>query len=101
MDIGFQIISCPLGGEPTAITTPGDQELFVISEIPYVEIDPQYLGEETSQECRCPEGHTFYIYTVPSGMARRSAISPSFSSWISRSRMISRTESWPRTRSSS
>ncbi|MCI0796697.1 MAG: hypothetical protein J4N99_07760 [Chloroflexi bacterium] len=68
MGIGFQIISCPIGGEPTAVTTDDDYGMVIISEIPHLELDSQEFEGGLGKEVTCPEGHTFYVYTVPSGM---------------------------------
>ena len=41
MGIGFQIISCPIGREPTAVTVDDDQAIVIISEVPHLELDSQ------------------------------------------------------------
>ena len=68
MRLGFQIISCPIGREPTAVTVDDDQGMVIISEIPHLELDSQEFEGGLGKEVRCPEGHSFYVYTVPSGI---------------------------------
>ncbi|MDA1228900.1 MAG: hypothetical protein O3A33_13220 [Chloroflexi bacterium] len=68
MGIGFQIISCPIGKEPTAITVDDDNAMVIISEIPHIELDTEEYEGNRGKEVVCPEGHCFYVYTVPSGI---------------------------------
>ena len=68
MGIGFQIISCPIGSEPTAVTVDDDQGMVIISEIPHLELESQEFESGIGKEITCPEGHSFYVYTVPSGI---------------------------------
>ena len=68
MGIGFQIISCPIGDEPTAVTVEDDHAMVIISEIPHLELDNSYVGEQFSKEIFCPDGHLFYVYIVPSDL---------------------------------
>ena len=68
MGIGFQIISCPIGREPTAVTVDDDQAMVIISEVPHLELDSQGYEANLGKEVTCPEGHSFYVYTVPSGI---------------------------------
>lgn len=63
LELGFQIISCPVGGEPTAITLPYDEAAFVVSELPYLEVNPDAYGHEVDKRITCPEGHIFYVYS--------------------------------------
>ena len=62
LEMGFQIISCPVGGEPTAITLPYDDAAFIVTEMPYLEIDPDGWHEDLEERIICPGGHTFYVY---------------------------------------
>ncbi len=62
LDIGFQIISCPMCGEPTAITLPYEQAAFVVSEMPYIEVDPDAHEHDIQERITCPEGDVFYVY---------------------------------------
>jgi|AP95_1055475.scaffolds.fasta_scaffold67677_2 hypothetical protein len=68
MGIGFQIISCPIGREPTAVTIDEDHEMVVISEIPHLELETQDYDGGHGKEVTCPEGHKFYVYTMPNGL---------------------------------
>ncbi|MCY4578587.1 MAG: hypothetical protein OXD31_06015 [Chloroflexi bacterium] len=62
LEMGFQIISCPVGGEPTAITLPYDDAAFIVTEMPYLEVDPDGWHEDLEERIICPGGHTFYVY---------------------------------------
>lgn len=63
LEMGFQIISCPVCGGPTAIVLPYDDAAFIVTEMPYLEIDPEACWHEDQQDrITCPEGHTFYVY---------------------------------------
>ena len=68
MGIGFQIISCPIGREPTAVTVDDDQAIVIISEVPHLELDSQEFERGLSKQVTCPEGHVFYVYSVSSGI---------------------------------
>ncbi len=64
LEMGFQIISCPIGGEPTAIILPYDDAAFVVTEIPYLEVDPDGFEQNDAEErITCPSGHIFYVYS--------------------------------------
>ena len=62
LEMGFQIISCPVGGEPTAIVLPYDDAAFIVTEMPYLEVDPDGWHEDIEERITCPGGHTFYVY---------------------------------------
>ncbi len=62
LEMGFQIISCPVGGEPTAIILPYDDAAFIVTEMPYLEVDPEAWQEDVEERIICPGGHTFYVY---------------------------------------
>lgn len=62
LEMGFQIISCPVGGEPTAIILPYDDAAFIVTEMPYLEVDPDGWHEDLEERIICPGGHTFYVY---------------------------------------
>lgn len=62
LEMGFQIISCPVGGEPTAIVLPYDDAAFIVTEMPYLEVDPEGWHEDIEERIICPGGHTFYVY---------------------------------------
>ena len=62
LEMGFQIISCPVGGEPTAITLPYYDAAFIVTEMPYLEVDPDFWDEDQEEPIICPEGHEFYVY---------------------------------------
>ena len=68
MGIGFQIIPCPIGREPTAVTVDDEHEIVIISEIPHLEMEPQEFNGGLGKQVTCPEGHDFYVYTVPNGI---------------------------------
>ena len=62
LEMGFQIISCPICGDPTAITLPYDDAAFIVTEMPYLEVDPDGWHEDVEERITCPGGHTFYVY---------------------------------------
>lgn len=62
LELGFQIISCPIGGEPTAVTLPYEDAAFIVTEMPYLEIDPDEHSHDVKERITCPEGHSFYVY---------------------------------------
>ena len=62
LEMGFQIISCPICGGPTAITLPYYDSAFIITELPYLEVDPEFWGEDVEARIVCPEGDVFYVY---------------------------------------
>lgn len=61
-EMGFQIISCPICGAPTAITLPYEEAAFIVSELPYIEVNPDAYPHEVDERIACPEGHAFYVY---------------------------------------
>ena len=62
LEMGFQIISCPICGGPTAITLPYDDAAYIVTEMPYLEVDPNFWDEDQEAPIICPEGHEFYVY---------------------------------------
>lgn len=62
LEMGFQIISCPICGDPTAITLPYDDAAYIVTEMPYLEVDPDAWHDDIEERIMCPGGHTFYVY---------------------------------------
>ncbi len=66
----IQIVNCPECDRLTGITVPDDQIMVVISPIPHLDMSAEAgpLNREHRQDATCPEGHTFYVYTLRSGI---------------------------------
>lgn len=62
LGLGFQIISCPICGEPTAIRLPYEEAAFIVSEMPYLEVDPDTDECDPLERVTCPDGDVFYVY---------------------------------------
>ena len=71
LEMGFQIISCPVGGEPTAIVLPYDDAAFIVTEMPYLEVDPEGWHEDIEERIGLTDGNIRHLDMIPQQMMSR------------------------------